>query len=72
MTIWRMRISCWIPKATDTHSEYVVHLAVPLQQGLPAPQYCVLHTLPVSVHEIIDEAIQFISADVNLYGNKYF
>ena len=19
MTIWRMRIACWIPKATDTH-----------------------------------------------------
>ena len=24
MTIWRMRIACWIPKATDTHSEYVM------------------------------------------------
>jgi hypothetical protein len=22
MTIWRMRIACWIPEATDTHSEY--------------------------------------------------
>ena len=20
--IWRMRIACWIPKATNTHSEY--------------------------------------------------
>jgi len=20
MTIWRKRIACWIPKATDTHS----------------------------------------------------
>ena len=25
MTIWRMRIACWIRKATDTHSEYVTH-----------------------------------------------
>ena len=24
MTIWRMCIVCWIPKATDTHSEYVM------------------------------------------------
>ena len=24
MTIWRMLIACWIPKATDTHSEYVI------------------------------------------------
>ena len=25
MTIWRTRIECWVPKATDTHSEYVTH-----------------------------------------------
>jgi len=22
--IWRMRSACWITKATDTHSEYVI------------------------------------------------
>ena len=32
MTIWRMRIACWIPKATNTHSEYVILIALPLQQ----------------------------------------
>ena len=34
MTIWRMRIACWIPKATNTHSEYVVLIFFPLQQWL--------------------------------------
>jgi hypothetical protein len=34
ITIWRMRIACWIPKATDTHSEYVILVAFPLQQWL--------------------------------------
>jgi hypothetical protein len=24
MKIWRMRIACWIPKATDAHSEYKI------------------------------------------------
>jgi hypothetical protein len=24
MTIWRMRIACYIPKAKNTHSEYVI------------------------------------------------
>jgi len=24
MTIWRMRIACWMTKATDTHLEYVI------------------------------------------------
>jgi hypothetical protein len=27
MTIWLLRISCWIPKATITHSEYAVLIA---------------------------------------------
>jgi len=34
MTIWRMRISCWIPKSTDRHSEYIVLAVFPLQQCL--------------------------------------
>jgi hypothetical protein len=33
-TIWRMRIACWIPKATSTHSEYVMLIAFPLQLWL--------------------------------------
>jgi hypothetical protein len=32
--IWRLRVASWIPKATDTHSEYVIPNAFPLQQWL--------------------------------------
>ena len=32
MTIWRMRIARWITKATDTQSEYITPIALPLQQ----------------------------------------
>jgi hypothetical protein len=31
---WHMLIACWIPKATDTNSEYVILIASPLQQWL--------------------------------------
>jgi len=34
MTVWRMRIVCWIPKATDTHSEHVIVIAFQPQQWL--------------------------------------
>jgi len=34
MTIWRMRIACWIPKATNTHAGCVMLTAFPLQQWL--------------------------------------
>ena len=34
MTIWRMYIACWIPKATNTHPEYITLTAFPLQQCL--------------------------------------
>jgi len=32
--IRRILIPCWIPKATNTHSKYVTHIAFPLQQWL--------------------------------------
>ena len=32
--IRRMRLACYITKATDTHSEYVILLALPQQQWL--------------------------------------
>jgi len=34
VTIWRMRIACQIPKATNTHSQYAILIAFPLQQWL--------------------------------------
>jgi hypothetical protein len=34
MTIWHMHNACWITKATNTHSDYVVLIAFPLQQWL--------------------------------------
>jgi len=34
MTIWRMRIACWITEATNTHPEYVILISFPLQQWL--------------------------------------
>jgi hypothetical protein len=34
MTIWSRRIACWIPKATNEHSEYVILIVFPLQQWL--------------------------------------
>ena len=32
MTIWRMCIACWVSKATSRHSEYVIIIALTLQQ----------------------------------------
>ena len=34
MTIWRMRISWWIPRAKNTHSEYVILIVFPPQHQL--------------------------------------
>jgi len=34
MTIWRMRFACWIPEATNTHSEYVMLIAIARRQWL--------------------------------------
>ena len=34
LTIWHMRIACWITKATNTHSGCVILIAFPQQQWL--------------------------------------
>jgi len=34
MTIWRTRIARWIPKATNTYSEYEILIVFPLQKWL--------------------------------------
>ena len=44
MTIWRMRVACWIPKATKTRSEYVILIAFPLQQWLQEHASVLRHT----------------------------
>ena len=44
MTIRCMRITCWITKATDTHSEYVILIAFPLQHWLRELASLIRHT----------------------------
>jgi len=44
MTLRRMRIACWIPKATNTRSEYVILIAFPLQQWLYESVSILRHT----------------------------
>jgi hypothetical protein len=44
--IQRMRFTCWITKATDTHSEYVILIAFHGSNGYAnAPEYYVIRTL---------------------------
>jgi len=44
VTTWHMRVACWIPKATDTHSEYVIITAFPLQHWLQELASMLLYT----------------------------
>jgi len=43
-TIQRMRYACWITKATNTQSDYVILTAFPLQQWLPEGDLVLLYT----------------------------
>jgi len=39
-----MRIGCWIPKATNTHSEYVISIAIQRLQWLRERAECCIYT----------------------------
>jgi hypothetical protein len=51
MTTWCTRFACWVSKATDTHSEYVVLIAFPLQQWLYGRASLLCHTCTACLTE---------------------
>ena len=59
MTIWRMRSSCWIPKPTNTHSEYVIRNDFLLQQWLHECLNVTLYVHRLSCY-IINAQVLFI------------
>jgi hypothetical protein len=46
-TLRCMRIACWLPKATDTHSEYVILIITYPWYDTKAPQCYFIRALPV-------------------------
>ena len=70
MPIWRMRIACLIPKATNTHSEYVILIAFPLQQWLHerASTLRFTYPLPASHLQCRIPRLKVRSADICWYS----
>jgi hypothetical protein len=51
MTVWRMRIACWIPKARDTHSQYAILIAFHCDSVCTnAPQCYVIRVFPILLY----------------------
>jgi len=53
MTIWRVRISCWVPKATHTYSEYVIIIAFSTATLVMRTRLNVIRTLTVLLNDYI-------------------
>ena len=74
MTIWRMRIACWIPKATNTHSGYLMLIVFPQQQWLHertsmlryTPIACLVRAIVLCPYNVIPEFVFGLSDD--FYG----
>ena len=58
----RMRFASWITKATNTHSEYVVLTAFPLQQWLRERVSCLLYVHCLSCNADMFEEIHASAA----------
>ena len=66
--IWLTRIAFWIPKATDTHSEYVIFIVGLLQQWLHERSSVLRYAYLVSLLFIL--VINQLDAQ-NLFYNKF-
>jgi len=69
MTTWRMRIPYWITKTTNTHSEYVITIAFPLQQWLQESA-SMLHALNVLLFLTLDGASGHFQAPADFLSGK--
>jgi len=54
VTVGCMRIVCWIPQATNIHSQYVILLSHYNNGYTNAPQCYVIRTLSVLLHIVTD------------------
>ena len=83
MTMWRMCIACWISKATNPHSEYVILIAFPQRQWLHESASMLRHTyiacLVVSFYRHIMYNLQLtttasspLSSSVMLFSKAQF
>ena len=68
MTVWRMRIAYWMPKATNTHSEYAILVTFPLQQWVHKRALMLCYTFIDSL--VMSETAYFLcgSSSVFKYG----
>jgi len=79
MTIWRMRIACWMPKTTNMHSEYIIIIASPLIQwfhececyAIACLVYCLYHGVFPSVIRITSSSPDDRGATVLWKMTKY-
>ena len=71
MTVRRMRISCWIPKATNTKSQYVILILFKMILWLDdVPQCYVVCTLPVFLFILNSKSgIENSGENWGLYGD---
>ena len=56
MIIWRMRITCWITKAKNTYSAYVIRIAFPLQPLLHERATCYITLILPSLLSLVQTA----------------
>jgi len=61
MTVWRMRMACRIPNATNTHSEHVTLIAFP-------PQKQTLHQIRDNTYLLTYSMVQSPSWEANLFA----
>ena len=69
--IWRTRFACWITTATDTHSEYVILIALPRQEWFRERATLLLlyvHACRVTSIPASDKTVRFFPLAIQTKG----
>jgi hypothetical protein len=66
MTMWPMRIACWVPKTTNKHSEYVIRIA--FRHCTNVPQFYVDTYVASLVFSYVTDKLLPDHIDHHLFG----
>jgi len=70
MTIWGIRIAQWTTKATNTHSQYVIFISFPLQQGLHERGLILRYSYIACPVSLTCSPLNVFASEFNFFGIK--
>jgi hypothetical protein len=71
MTVWRMRIACWIPNVTNTYSDFVIRVIFHCNNGYANASQCYGHIHCVPLYVVFSHSDRWSPTSLDTAVDEY-